>query len=186
MKLHTLILTLLLIPMLGFASCGTPKDKILRNVWNVQIHPDSTASQILGDTVSYLLFNPKKVKVYALANREPDKRKNEIEVCQNFVRDSLFTILNTDMCSILQFALLADSSNYKTDFDRVKSPYKPIFEFEFSVKKETASVLISFSDFTWTVIYKGREICHYNYGNKQQILRYKQLLLTNNKKTDTK
>ena len=177
MKIYTIILTMMLIPVFGFASCENAADSIPHKNLGIKIVPDTTIEKILGDTIVNLLFSPKKVTVYMLANREPDKEKHETEVYSKYVRDSLLTVLKQDIYSVLQFNLLADSANYKTDFDRVKSPYRPLLEFEFSIKKDSASVLVSFSDFSWAVIYHGREICRFNYENRHLMRRYKQLIL---------
>lgn len=176
MKAYTIILTALLVPMLSFASCGSQTSNKPLTTYK-RIQPDSSVQKILGDTITNLLFNPKKITVYSLSNREPDKSRKEIEVCPNFVRDSLLTVLQPDLCAILQFNLLADSVNYKNDIDRVKSPYRPLLEFEFTCKKESASVLISLSDYTWAIMYKSKEICRFNYANKQLLFRFKQLIL---------
>ena len=135
------------------------------------IQPDSTVYAILGQSISDVLFNPSKVTCYTL------KGKGEIEpgdfqVEPHWVRNKLVDKLSPQMIGVLQFALIANSENYKNDTLIIKAPYFPILEFEFQKKKDIVHVLISTSDHTWTIVYDGERQINYNYHDCELISRF--------------
>ena len=171
MKTYTIILTMMLIPLLGFASCNTKAE----TVPVVKITPDSTIKKNIGDTVTDVLFSPKTVTLYQSKNRKK-KNDKEVEIANGFVRDTLIRILKPEQTAILQFLLLSDSQNYKIDSVKIKSPYVPLYEFVFVKKKETVQILVSFSDNYWEIRGNNKTICKYNYVCKDQLGRFIDLL----------
>ena len=68
-----------------------------------------------------------------------------------------------------------------TDSVVVRSPYMPQLEFEFSKKKQVAHVLLSTSDFSWTVVYDGKKQFNYNYKDNGTIERFCEMIMKKQK-----
>lgn len=133
--------------------------------------PDSTVYTILGPTISDILFKPNRVTCYTIKGKgEIESRDFQVE--PHWVRDSLVGKLSPQMVGVLQFALIANSENYKNDTLRIKAPYFPVLEFEFQKKKDIVHVLISISDHTWTIVYGGERQINYNYHDCELISRF--------------
>ncbi|MBO4373280.1 MAG: hypothetical protein J5826_10130, partial [Bacteroidales bacterium] len=139
------------------------------------IVPDSVITQILGDTVADVLFNPKSAVLYLSKNRKK-KSDKEVEIVQGFVRDTLIAKLSPNDIGILQFILLSDTQNYKLDSVKIKSPYMPTYEIVFAKKKETVQVLISFSDNFWEIKRNNKTVCKYNFACRAQLDRFIDLI----------
>jgi len=173
------LFTLLMFTIVGIASCTAKgiKKKSDRNM----ITPDTTVYQTLGKSLSEVLLSPTKVNVYSLKLKDR-VGKEDVEVEDHVVRDTLITTLTADEIAILQFILIADGDSYKNDSIIVRSPYVPVIEFEFVKKKVTAQVIISLSDRTWTIWYDDRKEFNYNYAYKEGVKRFCSKLLEQNKK----
>jgi len=178
MKAKTLFLLTLfsMTVSFSFASCGTnsaPKPREKKSMTrDVRIKPDSAAYASLGKTMTDLLFSPKKVKCYhvvAKANVDKDK---EFEIQPNFVQDTLIAELDAKLIGVLQHELLSDGKNYKKDSIRVRSPYAPQLVFVFEKKKAVAYVLVSLSDYSWSVVYDDKLQFNWNYEDKYAIKRF--------------
>lgn len=134
--------------------------------------PDSAVYKSLGKSLSEILFSPTKVRVYSLKGVE-NVGKNDVEIEDHFVRDTLVATLDAKQIALLQYLLLANEENYKNDSVRVRSPYLPQLEFEFVKKKDqTAHVVVSLSDRTWTVVYDDKVQFNWNYANKELVARF--------------
>ncbi len=142
-------------------SAKKSKNKPICAAW---LMPDSTVCKKLGNRLTSVLFSPQKVKCYHLTGKE-HVEKNEVEIEDHYVRDTMICNLSADEISVLQFILLRPSKNYERDSMIVMSPYLPTLEFEFSKKKETAHILVSLSDLSWSVIYDGKRQFNFNYKN---------------------
>ena len=154
----------------GMTSCSakTPKggqpDPLFR--------PDSAVCKSLGKSLTEILFSPNKVKVYSLRGVE-NVDKNDIEIEDHFVRDTLIATLDVKHISLLQYLLLANEENYKNDSLPIRAPYLPQIEFEFTKKKgQIAHVVLSVNDRTWTIIYDGKTQFNWNYANKALVGRF--------------
>ncbi len=177
-------LTFLLIMMctlVGFTSCnaksmkkGTPMTKNI-------IIPDSIATAVLGNSLSEVLFSPTKVNVYSLKLKER-LDKDDVEVEDHVVRDSLIAELSKEETAVIQYILLSDGDSYKTDSVIVRSPFIPALEFEFVKKKASAQVVISPINNSWTVWYDGKRQFHYNFADKKAVKRFCSYFLNLKKK----
>lgn len=154
----------------GFSS---PKQKKLTVAKSL---PDTLISAQLGKTLSEILLNPTSVTMYSVKGKEETK-EGDFVLEPHYVRDSLYGVLSTEAVAILEFTLIANAENYKSDSVLVRSPYLPQFEFEFAKKKQIAHVLVSMSDFSWTVIYDGKKQFNFNYADKETIERFFDLML---------
>lgn len=152
---------------------GSPKEN---NKLKYDIQPDSAVYATLGKTMSDILFSPSKVFCYTILGKSNvDDRDFEIE--PHYVRDSLVAKLNSDQISIFQFELLADEQNYLQDSIKVRSPYHPCIEFCFEKKKQQVHILISLSNFSWTLFYDDKRQGNWNYADKRFMERYCRMLL---------
>ncbi len=174
----SLILFMLLMPLSLFASCSSWGRS--RNC-DLEIAPDSVIYSSLGKSLSETLFNPDKVLCYTLKGKG-EVSKEDIQIEPHYVRDSLIAELPSQFYGILQFNLIADTANYKRDTIIVRSPYVPLLEFAFVRKKQVAHVVISLSDFTWSVVYDDKKQFNWNYEDKKMMYRFCSLFL--NKKND--
>ncbi len=169
MRMRLLFLMSIIGSVAAFASCNGYKAKVKSTFSGLQ--PDSAVYHTLGKTVSEILFNPSKVICYRLKGVS-NVGKEDYEVESHYVRDSLVAKLNTEQISILQFNLLAWEDNYKEDSIKVRSPYVPVLEFCFEKKKqEPVHVIISFSDFSWSIMYDDKRQGNWNYAEKKLLER---------------
>lgn len=154
--------------MASFASCGGVKEKTEK----YRVPPDSAVYCMLGKSMTEVLFNPSKVTCYTLKGKK-EVAKDDYEVEPNCVRDSLVGRLGTAQIAVLQFNLLSSDENYREDSIKVRSPYMPRIEFCFEKRwKEPVHVIISPSDYSWTIFYDDKRQCHWNYANKRLLERY--------------
>lgn len=173
MKSKLLILLSLIFSTSSFASCNGLKEKTTK----YQIKPDSTVYTTLGKTMSDILFAPTKVTCYLLKGKST-VAKEDFELAPHYVRDSMIVKLNVNQISILQFNLLASEDNYKEDSIKVRSPYVPCVEFCFEKKKQQPlHVIVSLSDFSWTILYDDKKQGNWNYANKRLMERYCKMIL---------
>lgn len=96
----------------------------------------------------------------------------------HYVRDSLIAKLSVSQINMLQFNLLSDEENYKEDSIKVRSPYVPCIEFCFEKKKKNpVHVIVSLSDFSWTIVYDDKKQGNWNYADKRLMERYCKMIL---------
>lgn len=135
------------------------------------IQPDSNTYTILGKTMTDILFSPSKVTCYAVKGKaQVDKTDFELE--PHYVRDSLIAKLTPSQVALFQFLVLSDKSNYSQDSIKVRSPYVPHLELCFEKKKQQVHVLISLSDFSWTICYDDKKQGNWNYAEKRLVGRF--------------
>ena len=135
------------------------------------IQPDSNTYTILGKTMTDILFSPSKVTCYAVKGKaQVDKTDFELE--PHYVRDSLIAKLTPSQVALFQFLVLSDKSNYSQDSIKVRSPYVPHLELCFEKKKQQVHVLISQSDFSWTICYDDKKQGNWNYAEKRLVRRF--------------
>lgn len=148
----------------------TPTTLIKKNMGQDCFLPSDSVKAHLGTMASEVIFNPTKVVVYRVEGRD-SIREGEVEVEKNFVRTKMVGTLSKDCVRLVQYLLITDSDNYGIDSMRVRSPYVPDIELQFIRKNEVVSVLVSRSDFTWTLISDGKKQFNYNYAEKKAINR---------------
>ena len=176
MRKSMLLLVMLLPGVFCMASCG----ELGRKKPIKSIQPDSAVYAVLGRTMSEVLFNPSSVTCYTLKGKvEVDSKDFQVE--PHWVRDSLVGRLTPELYGVLQFALIANKENYQNDLLHVKAPYIPMVEFEFRQKKQVVHVLISTSDFTWTIMYEDKQLLHFNYQDREFIERFCESFVLNSK-----
>lgn len=148
----------------AFYSCSAGdkgKSKPVELAWNA---PDSMIYEKLGKTLTSVLFSPKEVRCYAMEWQDTVK-SNQLE--PNFKRGKLIKKLSKEEVAVIQFSLLANKDNYVNDTIVVLSPYVPCINIEFiEKKKEKANILVSLSDFTWTMLFDDKKQFNYNYHSR--------------------
>lgn len=142
--------------------------------------PDSLVSVHLGTTLAEILLNSSSVTLYSVKGKE-ETDKNDFVLEPHYVRDSLIGVLSSDAAAVLEFLLISDENNYSIDTVMVRSPYMPQLEFEFARKRKVAHVLLSTTDFSWTVIYDGKKQFNYNYTDHAAIERFCEMILKKEK-----
>ena len=161
---------MLTLTITGMSSCSakTPKGSHPNSMFS----PDSIVYKRLGKSLSEILFSPAKVKVYSLKGVE-NVGKNDVEIEDHFVRDTLVATLDSKQIALFQYLLLANEENYKNDSVQIRAPYLPQLEFEFIKKKDQiAHVVVSVNDRTWTVVYDDKVQFNWNYANKSLVARF--------------
>lgn len=160
----------------GNVSMQNPEQPVC-NEW---IHPDSVAYQSLGRRLTDIFVNAKTVKVYSLMPKETTTPDDYV-VETPFVREKLIGKLTKDQQTVLCYNLISNGANYHNDSTLiVMSPYYPVIEFEFTKKKEVAHVIISLSDYSWSVKYDDKIQFHYNYASGTFIKRFCNFFLKDN------
>lgn len=179
-----MLLAMMLPTLLCMASCDLSSRKKPTPIPNPA--PDAAVYAVLGKTMSDVLFNPQRVTVWTLRPKSaPDSLDFQVE--PHWVRDSLVGTLSAQMTGVLQFALIANPASYGHDSIRVRSPYFPAIEFEFTQKKQTLHVIVSLANYTWTVIFDDKRQFNFNYADKELIHRFcQQFLPKTSKKEDKK
>lgn len=172
MRKQILFLFGILCSIPSLVSCQSLHEKMA--IYSIQ--PDSAVYCNLGKTVSDVLFSPKKVTCYTIKGKATVE-KGDCELEPHYVRDSLVAKLNDEEIGILQFTLLADEENYGQDSVKVRSPYVPCIELCFEKKKQVAHVIVSLSNFSWTIMYDDKKLGNWNYSNKRLMERYCKMLL---------
>lgn len=168
-----LLLIMSLVCSTAMASCSPKGEKTAK----FAIRPDSTVYYTLGKTMSEILFSPTKVTCYTIKGKANVAEK-DYELEPHYVRDSLIAKLTPSQISILQFNLLTDEENYKEDSLKVRSPYVPCLEFCFEKKKQQpVHVIISLSDFSWTVVFDDKRQFNWNYADKRLMERYCRMII---------
>lgn len=168
-----LLLIMVLVCSTSMSSCSAANEKTTKYA----IQPDSSVYYTLGKSMSDILFSPTKVLCYTIQGKATIS-KEDYELEPHYVRDSLIAKLNANQIYLLQFNLLADEKNYKEDSMKVRSPYVPCLEFCFEKKKmEPVHVIISLSDFSWTIVYDDKRQFNWNYEDKRLIERFCKLIL---------
>lgn len=154
----------------------TPTTAIQKNMGQNCFQPCDSVIAQLGKTATEVIFNPSKVEVYRVEGRDTIG-KDEVEIEKNYVRKDMIGTLSKDYIKLVQYLLVADPANYKDDDMRVRSPYLPDLEMRFIRKNQVVSILVSRSDFTWTLVSDGKKQFNYNYAEKSAIDRLiKQIL----------
>lgn len=173
MKTASTLLLGFMCSIVSFASCNSTNGKAAEYA----IRPDSSVCRMLGKSMTEVLFNPKKVTCYAVLGKS-SVGKEDFELEPHYVRDSLVAKLSAAQVSLLQFNLLSDEENYKEDSVKARSPYVPCMEFFFERKKmEPVHVLVSLSDFSWTIICDDKKQGNWNYADKRLMERYCKMIL---------
>jgi hypothetical protein len=153
-----------------------PTTAIQKNMGQNSFQPCDSVIAQLGKTATEVIFNPSKVEVYRVEGRD-SIGKDEVEIEKNYVRKDMIGTLSKDYIKLVQYLLVADPANYKDDDMRVRSPYLPDLEMRFIRKNQVVSILVSRSDFTWTLVSDGKKQFNYNYAEKSAIDRLiKQIL----------
>lgn len=169
-NMKKLFLFFMAVLVITIPSCNakTPKG----GQFDPMFSPDSIVYKSLGKTLSEILFSPTKVKVYSLKGVE-NVGKNDVEIEDHFVRDTLITTMDAKQVALLQYLLLSNEENYKNDSMQIRTPYLPQLEFEFTKKKgQTAHVVVSVNDRTWTIVYDDKVQFNWNYANKKLVIRF--------------
>ncbi len=135
------------------------------------LKPDSSVYRHLGERLSSILFSPDSVKCYHLAYRDTVDKKKDIN--DNFIRDRFLCRLSKEQTVVLQYVLMNNYRSYSHDSIRVQAPYLPSVEFLF-IKQDSlkASVIISTSDMTWTVVSGNKTLFNYDYVDIKVVNRY--------------
>lgn len=178
----TLLLTCIGIGLSTIVACADshPCNNKEYQQWNA---PDSATHAILGNRLTELLMNPKKVEMYNVVFQDSLHRNNPL-VEPDFVIDTMICKLDKEQIATLNFILLSDSNNYLTDTLAIPMiPHRPAYVFNFNSKKENALIWYSPGDFTWGIRYDGRNLFYYNVASPETINRFcKNLIIykTNN------
>lgn len=173
-KIHFILVLFSVLAISCFAAKGQKAKKEPKPV-TYAIQPDSSVYSTLGKTMTDILFSPNKVTCYAIKGKaQVDKEDYELE--PHYVRDSLIAKLSLNQIAMLQFLVLSDKNNYMQDSVKVRSPYVPSLEFCFEKKKQQVHVLISQSDFSWTIFYDDKKQGNWNYAEKRLVGRYSKMI----------
>lgn len=175
---HTITVSVILALIMMVGSSFSPLK--VKKIPLVKSLPDSLISAQLGNTLTDILLNPSTITLYSVKGKE-ETSKDDYVLEPHFVRDSLIGVLSPDLAAVFEFILISDVNNYKTDTVMVKSPYMPQFEFELVNRKQSAHILLSTSDFSWTVIYDGKKQFNYNYRDNGVIERFCRILMNKEK-----
>ena len=140
------------------------KSMITSKIW---ANPNDSIIYHLGDTLTDLLFNPQKVVCYSV---EPQDSVSTDQLEPYFKRGESIRKLSKEEIAIMQFSLFSDPDNYVNDTLVVMSPYIPRLDFEFTGRKgKKANIIISLSDFSWSVLFDGKKQFRFNNHSKDMM-----------------
>ena len=178
-KIHFILVLFSVLAISCFAAKDQKKTKKEPKPVTYVIKPDSNTYAILGKTMTDILFSPSKVTCYAVKGKA-QVDKSDLELEPHYVRDSLIAKLSPSQISMFQFLVLSDKSNYSQDSVKVRSPYVPQLELCFEKKKQQVHVLISQSDFSWTICYDDKKQGNWNYAEKRLVGRFCKMISNSN------
>lgn len=164
MKISYIVIALM--ALIGFSACAEPTAKATKYNCPELIKPDGKITSVLGNRLTDIIFSPKSVSCFYITPVD-SIRKGDVELEPNIVKKEKLSQLSKEEIAVLQYVLLSDSNSYKNDSIVVLSPYIPCLDFEFEKKKETAHVLISLSDFSWSIVYDGKKQFNHNYHSNE-------------------
>lgn len=139
--------------------------------------PEDSIYRQLGRKLTSILMNPSEVKVYSVAWLDT---VTPYQLEPHFAQDSLLCKLSKEETAILQYNLISNPPSYEDNKLKVMSPYVPVLDFEFKKKKEVAHVVISLSDFSWSVLYDDKKQFTHNI-NSESIERFCKYYISKNK-----
>lgn len=170
MKRIPFLLTFLVITFLLSTACTkatTKQNQHSKKLDYTMIQPDKNVKEILGDSITRVVFSPRTVNVYELdalsSPSDNDRTIGGVKVSKEIGK------LDKSYYSIMQF-LLADSCTYAGEKIVPAVPNKPVIALEFTQKKETVSVIFSFLSREITFVYNGKEIMHKHISNNRNML----------------
>lgn len=114
-----------------------------------------------------ILFDTNATIRYYLLGIADTVLPNNIELFWQPITDG--DILTGKEKDILLESLIYNQYNYLQDLVRISGTYDPNILFVFSNKKGEVSVLVSQSDKTWTILYKGKRIYNNRYASALNI-----------------
>lgn len=140
-----------------------PETKILANF----IEPDKKVKELLGDSITDLIFSPKDVVLYKLGSTtkpsDNDKTIGGVKV------EKIIGKIDRNYYSIMQF-LLSDSATYTGEKLVPAVPFKACMALEFQNKKEKVTLLYSFVSREMAIVKYGREVSHYHVGDIRKFI----------------
>lgn len=156
------------------SSVAQKSDVVMVNNKNF-IQPDSLVAQWLGDSTCKVLFAPTKVVCYQV---KPTFGES-MDSTALFSNDNLMKVgrIDPSKYSILLF-LIADSESYNFLPDEPKCFFAPYLAYEFSNRKESVMVYISFNCEKWAIVRNG-DVRTFKYNCQKELLRYFKYLLPN-------
>lgn len=159
MKYKLVILIVMIMTIITSCAARDKKNiKVSYPDWLVQ---DSVVYSKLGKSLSNILLSPKEVKCYAV---EWVDTVTQDQLEPHFKPGNLIKKLSKEEIALIQYNLISNKENYVNDTIVVMSPYVPCLDFEFTgKKKDKAHILVSLSNFTWTVLYDDKRQFNYNY-----------------------
>lgn len=177
-KFVNFILMMAAVSFTSLAACTVPNDTVPSKKKEAWLRPDSLAYNQLGRNLSTILFSSTKVECFSLDYKEK-LEESDVEVEQCFVRGESLGFLNAEQLAVLRYILIAPKESYQKDSIRVRAPYAPAMEFVFHHKKmkQDAQIVLSPNDFTWTLFYDDKRQFHFNFTNKEAVVRFYQSLL---------
>lgn len=130
------------------------------------IMSDSIVTKHLTGGLTDILSFPDSIKCYSLIYKIDKNSKG-------YVRDTLLAVLDNKQIAILQYLIIGNPQSYKIDSMKIEAPNIPIIEYEFWKKDSlSASVIISTSDRSWSLLHKNKKIFEYTYGDASAVERF--------------
>ncbi len=177
-KIVNFILMMATVSFTSLAACTVSNDTVPIQKKGAWLRPDSLAYSQLGRNLSTILFSSSKVECYPLIYKEKPE-EGDVEVEKHFVRGESLGFLKADQLAVMRYILIAPAESYQKDSIRVRAPYAPAMEFVFHHKKmkQDAQIVLSPNDFTWTLFYDDKRQFHFNFTNKEAVVRFYQSML---------
>lgn len=180
MKRNVCFSTLLLLSLLTGAiilfSCKSNLH-LINKVTNQSQPADSVVLNLLGDTISHMLFSPSVVYAYKM---RPQKAENDTLI-GTYAVDYLIGELDSSYYGILQF-FLKDSTNYNWTDELVKTPFSPNIGFEFvGDNQEKIHLLLAFNGCLLEILSRDQVVLHQQFKNEHYLLRFAKGLLPQSK-----
>lgn len=149
------------------------------------LQPDTVVQKLYGDSVSQVLFNPRKVKCYLLdginryAKASPTKKKDTQRFIAGYPISIVVGPIDLSFYSVVQ-SLMMSRLNYEFNEYEYKTPFSPYVCYEVSNGVDVVNILFSFNRKSWAVEYKGR-LVEAKYSCEAFLLEYFSRLLPQDK-----
>lgn len=160
------LLAFLSIVLIG-CGCSSHKaaDRTANKAPTASYEIDRRVRQSLGDTLTHQLFSTDTICAYLLAFNDSARF---IKTTPYMRKGDAYYLSSTEKKALLN-DFLDRETNYHNDSIVVMSPYIPAMEITFSQGNQQTSLIVSFSDRTWSIMNGGKQLFNYNYTDEKPL-----------------
>lgn len=152
--------------MMSWGGCSSQKtatsESPQSNTLNTSL-PNHEIALTLGKELTNILFEPQQINAYVLT--QPIDFKTDVTTFPRTAHRQL----TTKQIDLLYTCLLNNELCYHNDSITLMSPYIPALEIVFSKDSCETSLVVSFSDHTWSIVQNNKPLFNFNYTTEEPL-----------------